>query len=101
MSFFRETGRPEPSRVANHSGTGTAVFVDGANILPDQRVVVYDITTSLALNLADTITGAAVMYIEAGNCNLSAPIAFPKGSGVVLNLASSANVTITYDIIEG
>ena len=101
MSFFRETGRPVPSRVAIHSGTGTAVFVDEADVLPDQRVVVYDITTSLALNLADTITDAPVMYIEAGNCNLSAPISFPKGSGVQLNLASTANVTITYDIVGG
>ena len=101
MSFFRETGRPEPSRVATHSGTGTAVFVDGADILPDQHVVIYDISSSLALNLADTITGAAVLYMESGNCNLTAPISFPKGSGVVLNLASTANVTITYDIVEG
>ena len=99
MGFFRETGRPNASKVANHSGTGTPVFVDLLDVPSDKQVIVYDITTSLALNLADTDTTAVVMYVEAGNCNLTSPISFPKGSGVVLNLASSATVTMTYDIV--
>ena len=99
MGFFRETGRPNSSRVANHSGTGTPVFVDVLDVPSDKQVVVYDITTSLALSLSDTDTVAIVMYVEAGNCNLTSPIRFPKGSGVVLTLASSANVTMTYDIV--
>lgn len=98
MGFFRETGRPRPSRVVNHSGTGTPVFIDDSDVPSDKQVIVYDVTTSLALSLADSTT-AIVMYVEPGNCNLTSPIRFPKGSGVVLNLASSATVTMTYDIV--
>jgi hypothetical protein len=99
MGFFRETGRPNSSRVANHSGTGTPAFVDELDVPSDKQVIIYDITTSLALALSDTIGPNVVMYVEVGNCNLTSPISFPKGSGVVLDLASSANVTITYDIV--
>ena len=98
MGFFRETGRPQPSRVANHSGTGTPVFVDYNDIPSDKEVIVYDITTSLALSLSDSDLNV-IIYVQAGNCNLTSPVRFGKGKGIVLDLASSANVTITYDIV--
>ena len=98
MGFFRETGRPSASKVANHSGTGTPVFIDEADVPSDKQVIIYDIITSLALSLEDSDTNN-VMYFTAGNCNLTSPISFPKGKGVVLTLASSANVTMTYDIV--
>ena len=78
MGYFRETGRANSAKVANHSGTGTPVFVDEADVPSDKQVIVYDITTSLALSLEDSDTNN-VMYVQAGNCNLTSPISFPKG----------------------
>tara|TARA_Y100000593_G_scaffold51037_1_gene95946 strand:+ start:527 stop:799 length:273 start_codon:yes stop_codon:yes gene_type:complete len=90
MSFYRETGRPNASKVVNATAAGA--LITG---VAGKSVVVYDVLTSAAISLTDGSN--AVMYVQAGNCNLQSPINFGKGNGVTL--VGTADVTITYDIV--
>ena len=98
MAFFRETGRPDPSRVVNYTGTeGTPTFIGGAS---GKEVIVYDILTDVAIELSEDTNMNVIMYVQPGNCNLSSPVRFGKGNGVVLGTGgAAANVTMTYDIV--
>ena len=92
MAFFRETGRPDPSRVVNATAAGA--LITG---VAGKSVIVYDVLASAAISLTDG--SSTVMHVQAGNCNLSSPVNFGKGNGVTL--VGTANVTMTYDIVEG
>ena len=88
MAFFRETGRPDPSRVVNATAAGA--LITG---VAGKSVIVYDVLTSAVISLTDG--SDTIMYVQTGNCNLNSPINFGKGNGVTL--VGNANVTITYD----
>jgi len=92
MGYFRETGRPDPSGVVNATAAGA--LITG---VAGKSVTVYDILTSAAISLTDG--SSVVMYVQEGNCNLNSPVNFGKGNGVTL--VGTANVTMTYDIVEG
>ena len=90
MGFFRETGRPNASRVVNATAAGA--LITG---VAGKSVIVYDVLTSATISLTDGSN--TVMYVQAGNCNLNSPVDFGKGNGVTL--VGTANITITYDIV--
>ena len=89
MSFFRETGRPNASKVVNATAAG--VLITGK---AGKSITVYDVLTSAAISLTDGSN--TIMYVPTGNCNLSSPVNFGKGNGV--SLVGNANITISYDI---
>ena len=92
MAYYRETGRPNASRVVNATAAGA--LITG---VAGKSIIVYDVLTSGAISLTDG--SSTIMYVQAGNCNLNSPINFGKGNGVTL--VGTANVTITYDTVEG
>ena len=90
MGYFRETGRPNASKVVNATAAGA--LITG---VAGKSVIVYDVLTSAAISLTDGSN--TIMYVQAGNCNLNSPVDFGKGNG--LTLVGTANITITYDIV--
>ena len=92
MGYFRETGRPIASRVVSATAAGTVLA--GNN---EEKVIVYDVLSSVATTLTDGTD--TVMHVPAGICNLSSPISFGVGNGVVLG--GNADITITYSIQRG
>ena len=92
MAYYRETGRPNASRVVNATAAGA--LITGA---AGKSIIVHDVLTSAPISLTDG--SDTIMYVQTGNCNLNSPIDFGKGNGITL--VGTANVTITYDTLQG
>jgi hypothetical protein len=92
MAYYRETGRPNASGVVNATAAGA--LITG---VAGKSIVVYDVLTSAPISLTDGSN--TIMHVQTGNCNLNSPINFGKGNGITL--VGTANVTITYDALQG
>lgn len=97
MLGFAQNGIPAvPSTTINFTTSGVVIQPPSNGL---NRIYITDVVASnsaLTLtNASATTSGSVLAYVAQGNCNWSAPIRVPNGSGVAVS-TSNAIGTITY-----
>lgn len=97
MLGFAQNGIPAvASSTINFTTSGIVIQPPNSGL---NRIYITDIVASNAAltltNASATASGSVLAYIAQGNCNLSAPIRVPNGSGVAVSTTNAIG-TITY-----
>lgn len=93
-SFIQNGIASVPTTTVNFTTTGVLIQPPNSG---NNRIFITDISTQGNLTLTNasaTTSGSVLVYVAQGNCNYSAPLKVPDGSGVAIS--SSVVGSITY-----
>ena len=93
-SFIQNGIASVPTTTVNFTTTGVLIQPPNSG---NSRIFITDVSTQGNLTLTNasaTTSGSVLVYVAQGNCNYSAPLKVPDGSGVAIS--SSVVGSITY-----
>lgn len=92
-SFIQNGIASVPTTTVNFTATGVLIQPPNSG---NSRIFITDISTqgNLTLtNASSTTSGSVLVYVAQGNCNYSAPLKVPDGSGVAISSSTVGSVT--------